>query len=107
MKALIRAIYCVIASATPNNINFDQYKELLPGYDAIDEGVYMFGRDQAFSFDHEKRNDRLLADPAGGRQLDDLFTTSDTAKCGSDCIEKGYYFCPDSTYGSQGTCCDT
>jgi hypothetical protein len=41
----------------------------------------------------------------GERRLKSVFETDDTAKCGIECIEKFFHFCPSSTYGSSGVCC--
>ena len=41
-----------------------------------------------------------------GRSLNEIFTTSDTIKCGRECISKFYHFCPTDTYSGSGICCD-
>lgn len=35
-----------------------------------------------------------------------IFNTTDTAKCGSECIAKFNHFCPTDTYSNSGVCCD-
>jgi hypothetical protein len=42
-----------------------------------------------------------------GRNLAELFTTEDTSRCVTECIEEYKYFCPTTTYGNSGTCCDS
>jgi hypothetical protein len=55
--------------------------------------------------EHSYLSRRLEQEPEG-RKLSVLWTTTDTAKCGRECISKFYHFCPSDTYSNSGVCCD-